>query len=98
MTIRASELLNRAVVEGDVSLGVVVDIRVAKRDGGLEVVALLVGPRRPVRLLGPHEADRSGAWVFDRLLALRDRKVFCVPWSEVVEIDEQCVRVSRKPD
>lgn len=95
---RASELLDRRVVDNGESIGVVVDVRLEPVEGtGYEIVGLLVGPRKPLRLLGPHEAERSGPWLIDRLQKHRDRRIEVIPWSQVrqvgdvVEVDRSVV-------
>lgn len=92
---RATDLLGADVVEDEQKLGVVADVRLVAGENGVEVVALLVGPRKPVRLLGPREAERSGPWIVDRLLRIRDRKILCIPWSDVVQVDRSSIRVHR---
>ncbi|GAA4668937.1 hypothetical protein [Gordonia humi] len=95
MRARASELLGCEVVEDDRRVGVIVDLRLAVTDCGLDLVGLLVGPRKPIRLLGPYEADRSGPWLVDTLLRRRDRSIVCVAWTDVIEVGRDLVRIQR---
>ncbi|MDR2279713.1 MAG: hypothetical protein LBE07_02530 [Gordonia sp. (in: high G+C Gram-positive bacteria)] len=93
---RAREWLDRRVVDDGETIGVVVDIRLEAVEGvGFEIVGLLVGPRKPLRLLGPHEADRSGPWLINWLQKRRDRQIEFIPWSNVREVGDAAVEVDR---
>ena len=99
-----SDLLEKPVRSTDgTSLGVIVDVRLrrgnrnGRREGDLELIALIVSPHSRRSMYGYERGRVNGPWVIAALIRWLHRQSRVIPWDCVARVEEDAVILGVDP-